>query len=387
MEKIFCKVSECIDKKTDKYLKFLEDICNFETNSHDKDDINKMVDFILEHEKENNYKVIRKPFEKSGDVVCVDYSDNAEKNIAISAHMDTVYEKGVFGYPTIRKDDTYIYGPGVSDCKGGIAVGFLAMSALKKCGFDTANIRMLLQSDEEVNSSLSDKGTINYICEMAKDSIAFLNLESARKGGMVVTRKGIIRTKFEITGKAVHSKDVNEGINAINEAAFKIMEIAKAELPETIGINCGMINGGTAANIVPDKCSFIVEARICKESEYDDVISFLKGIAQKTFVKGTKTEFTVQNKRVPMELNERNKKLFDKVNEISKDYGFGTLEMLFSPGGSDAADVTAAGIPALDSFGILGGNYHSLDEYAHIDSLNRSAKFLAATIIELAKEN
>ena len=66
MEKIFCKVSECIDKKTDKYLKFLEDICNFETNSHDKDDINKMVDFILEHEKENNYKVIRKPFEKSG---------------------------------------------------------------------------------------------------------------------------------------------------------------------------------------------------------------------------------------------------------------------------------------------------------------------------------
>ncbi len=387
MDELFGKVSRCIDNKTDKYLKFLEDICSFETNSDDKDGINEMVDFILEHEKENDYTVERKSFEKSGDVVCVDYSENTEKTIAISAHMDTVYEKGVFGYPPVRKDDTYIYGPGVSDCKGGIAVGFLAMSALKECGFDTANIRMLLQSDEEVSSSFSEKGTINYICEKAKDSIAFLNMEPARVGGLLVSRKGIIKTGFEITGKAAHSKDVNYGINAINEAAFKITEIAKAELPDTISVNCGMINGGTAPNVVPDKCSFTVEVRICKESEYDSAISFLKQIAEKTFIEGTKTEFTVQSTRVPMEINETNKALFDKVNKISQDYGFGTLEMKFSPGGSDAADVTAAGIPVLDSFGILGGKYHSLDEYAHIDSLNRSAKFLAAAIIELSKED
>ena len=387
MDELYKKVSECIDQKTDKYLKFLEDICNFETNSHDKDGINKMVDFICEHERENGYITERKSFEKAGDVVCMDYNADKTPLITISAHMDTVYEKGVFGYPTVRKDDTYIYGPGVADCKGGIAVGFLAMSALNECGFDAANIRLLLQSDEEVSSELSKKGTIKYMCEKAKGSIAFLNMEPARENGLVVSRKGIIKTHFDVAGKAAHSKDVTLGINAINEAAFKIAEISKAQLSDNIKFNCGIINGGTAPNVVPDKCSFTVECRICKESEYDIAIDFLKNIANKTFVDGAKTEFTVMSVRVPMEYNETNKALFNKLNKISEDYGFGTLEPKFSPGGSDAADVTAEGIPAIDSFGILGDSLHSINERAKISTLNKSAKFLAATIIELTKEN
>lgn len=386
MDAIFKKVAEAIDNKTDKYLKFLEDICNFETNSHDKDAINKMVDFICEHESENGYKTERKSFEKVGDVVCMDYNAEKTPQIAISAHMDTVYEKGVFGYPPVRKDDTYIYGPGVSDCKGGIAVGLLAMSALKKCGFDTANIRLLLQSDEEVSSELSDKGTINYICEKARGSVAFLNLETKREGALVTGRKGIIKTRFDVTGKACHSKDVELGINAINEAAFKIAEIAKTKLSDGISFNCGMINGGTAPNIVPDKCSFVVEARITKENEYDTVINFLKGIADKTFVDGAKTEFKIISVRVPMEQKEQNKILFNKLNKISEDYGFGTLVEKFSPGGSDAADITKAGIPTVDCLGMYGEMYHSVNERAKISSLNESAKFLAAAIIELAKE-
>lgn len=384
MDTLYEKVSETIDENSDKYLDFLKDICGFETNSANKKSINAMLDFITAYEADKEYKTKRKEFSKSGDVLCIDYSSNADKMICISAHGDTVYNKGDFGYPPIKIEGDYIYGPGVSDCKGGIAVGLLAMASLKENGFSGADIRFLIQSDEEVSSCLSNKGTISYIAECAKDSIAFLNLETKRKGQLVTQRKGIVTARFDITGKKVHSKDVDLGINAISEASFKIAELSHAKLKDTISFNCGIINGGTASNVVPDKCSFTAEARFASENEYDMVISYFKELANKTFIEGAKTELIILNERVPMEYREQNMELFRKVNRISEDYGFGTLTPILSSGGSDASDVSKAGIPVVDGLGIEGGKYHSTEEYAKIKSLSESAKFLAAVIIELS---
>ena len=46
-------------------------------------------------------------------------------------------------------------------------------------------------------------------------------------------------------------------------------------------------------------------------------------------------------------------------------------------GGSDAADVTALGIPCIDNLGAKGGAIHSKDEYAICESLKQSAKMLS----------
>ena len=46
-------------------------------------------------------------------------------------------------------------------------------------------------------------------------------------------------------------------------------------------------------------------------------------------------------------------------------------------GGSDASYVTEAGIPCLDSMGTRGGKSHSINEFAHLDSLAVAAKRIA----------
>ena len=49
-------------------------------------------------------------------------------------------------------------------------------------------------------------------------------------------------------------------------------------------------------------------------------------------------------------------------------------------GGSDAADVSAFGIPCVDSLGVVGGYIHSPKEMAYIDSLVESAKRLVLVV-------
>ncbi len=382
---LYNDVSAKIDAMSDKYLDFLEEICSIESNSTDKDAINRVVDYIIDFEKNNGYSFERVSFEKSGDCLLIDFIVSDDKpTIAFSAHMDTVHKKGDFGYPPVRRDGEFIYGPGVCDCKGGVAVGLLAMNALKQAGFDKANIRFLFQSDEEVSSRLSNKKTIEYICEKAKGSIAFLNLEPMVLGTLATERGGIINAKFTVTGKSIHSKDKELGINAINEAVYKISEVLSSELNSIASFNCGLIEGGRASNVVPDKCSFNIEARITKMADYDKILKYFDELSKKSYVEGSKTELEIVSDRIPMELKDFNVDLFNKINEISIKYGFGELKMRQTLGGSDAAYTTEAGIPTVDGIGITGYNLHALDEKAEIKSLAERAKLLAAVVIELS---
>ncbi len=48
-----------------------------------------------------------------------------------------------------------------------------------------------------------------------------------------------------------------------------------------------------------------------------------------------------------------------------------------SLGGSDAAEVTVAGIPCVDSIGVAGDKIHTHDEYGRLSSLAEAAKRIA----------
>ena len=85
------------------------------------------------------------------------------------------------------------------DCKGGVVAGFLAMKALADENFQGKRVRMILQTNEEIGSY----GTIDYICQKSKDSIAFVNLEGHEgyfEGKACLKRKGIARFLFDIKG-------------------------------------------------------------------------------------------------------------------------------------------------------------------------------------------
>ena len=103
----------------------------------------------------------------------------------------------------------------MNDCKGGLAAGLLTMDALRLCGFTERPIMLLLQTDEEVGSSLSNKATINYICNRAKNAEAFLNLEGGQADKVCIARKGVLNYRFTVHGVEAHSSAcATEGASA-----------------------------------------------------------------------------------------------------------------------------------------------------------------------------
>ncbi len=382
------KVFAMIDSLNDKYVRVWEDVCNIESPTLYKEGVDAVGKYFASLANECGFQV--EVFEQpvAGDVVCITMNPDAKgKPVCLSGHTDTVHPVGSFGTPAVKIEGEKIYGPGVIDCKGGIVASFLAMEALHRCGFDKRPVRLLLQSDEEVGSRISDKATINYICERSKDAIAFLNLEGHREGEVCIMRKGIVAFNFAIKGIEAHaSKCAVAGASAIVEAAHKILELEKLKDDQGLTCSCGLIEGGSAVNTVPGFCEFKVSVRFATMAQLEWVRNYVKELAANSYVDGCSCEVSQLSFRVAMEYNEKNMALVDAMNDIFEANGFSALQPVKRNGGSDAADVTAYGIPCVDSIGVVGGSIHNPGEWAELASLARMAKRIAAVTAELSEE-
>lgn len=376
------KLFEMIDRLYDEYLDVWEEICNIESPTRHKEGVDAAAKLLTDRARSRGWRVETVPCEKAGDAVCITLNPDADAApISISGHLDTVHPVGSFGTPAVRREGERIYGPGVSDCKGGVVAGFLAMDALDRIGFRERPVQLLLQTDEEVGSSLSGKKTINYMIEKSKNAIAFLNLEGHTPGEACLIRKGIATFTFTVTGVEAHSANcADEGANAIADAAHKIIELDKIKDREGLTCNCAIISGGTVSNIVPGKCEFKANVRFATLEQLEWMYEYTQKLADTVHVPGCKCTVNRPKGRAAMELCERNEQLLATMNRIYEENGLPVLEIGKRRGGSDAADVTVAGIPCIDSIGVEGGKIHTVEEYADLESLRRSARRVASVI-------
>ncbi len=374
-----------IDGLYEDYLTVWEDICNIESPTRHKAGVDAVSDYLIALAEKRGWQIERIPCEKAGDAVCITVNGDAPAApISISGHLDTVHPVGSFGTPAVRRDSEKIYGPGVNDCKGGVVAGFLAMDALCRVGFTSRPVQMLLQTDEEVGSSLSGRKTIHYMIDKSKDAVAFLNLEGFKAGHACLRRKGIVTFTFTVTGVEAHSsKCADSGANAILDAAYKIIELEKIKDPEGLTCCCSVISGGTVTNVVPGKCEFKANVRFATQEQLAWIRKHVQQIADTVHVPGCTCTVTQPRGRVAMEHTKRNADLLTRMNEIYARCGLPILKEGFSGGGSDAADVTVAGIPCVDSIGVWGGNIHTTGEFAYLSSLRDAARRIATVIAYL----
>ncbi|NLC45382.1 MAG: M20 family metallopeptidase [Clostridiales bacterium] len=381
MQEIFNKV----DSHYDEFKQFWIDICNIESFSTDKAGVNDVAKHVEKFSIEKGFQIKERTFEKAGKCLSI-YSDEQSKlpGIALLAHMDTVHEKGKFGNPPVKVDNEYIYGPGVCDCKGGIAVALLTMQVLKEIGYNKRPLKLILTGDEEVSNSLSDKGSIDFICDEVRGHAAAINCEGGEEGKVTVGRKGIIKLKVDVKGKASHAGSAySEGVSAIKEAAHKIIDIEKASNQEKITYNCGVIQGGEVANTIPHHCSFILDIRYINQEDLEKAMDHIETIVAHSYIPGTSATITELGRRLPMELKEENVKLFEQISKVSGKYNLEPVEKLFKGGGSDSAYTVLAGVPSVDSLGTIGDGVHTINERSTLNSLTSRAKLIVASILKL----
>lgn len=385
-----------IDELYPRYVEFWKSICTIETPTSDKARVDELGSFLKRSAEELDFKICEHVEIQSGNALCFTMNPDAQGTpVCFSAHMDTVHPVGSFGKIPVHTDDTYIYGPGVADCKGGIAAGFLAMHALKACGFTQRPIKLILQSDEEVGSAQSERRTIAFMQEMARSSAAFLNLEThaviktncaddaSSAEPAVIVRKGIIRYRFHVYGISVHSARCQDGANAVAAAAYKILELEKMKSGQALTCCCSMVEGGSAANVVPDHCTFTADIRFADAAQMREAKLRVAQIAAENHIPGSSCKTELLSYRCAMEYEKRNEKLLEKMNAIYRSNGMPILEAAQSCGGSDGSDISAAGIATIDSIGVSGDMIHSLGERAELHSLAACAKRIAVVAMEL----
>lgn len=385
---LYQNVFSAIDALDAEFQRVWAEVAAIESPTAYKEGVDAVGAYFIERARARGFQIEIFEQKVSGNVVCITMNPEAKgAPVALSGHMDTVHPIGSFGSPAVRIEDGKIYGPGVTDCKGGAVACLMAMEALDDCDYRERPVMLLLQSDEETGSKGSGKATIGWMCEKAKDCVAFLNTEPHKPGEAVLTRKGISRYRFNVKGKAVHSSDCAKKelgpVNAIAEAAHKILELEKMKEPDGITCNCGLIEGGTVPNTVPESCSFVADIRFATAEERERAERIVREVAERSYITGSSCRVEQISYRVAMEPSAKNDALFARMNEIFEKVGLPQLERRHSNGGADSADTTSFGIPSIDCLGTAGGRIHSVEEYGILSSLAESAKRLAALVLKL----
>lgn len=364
------------EKKSQKTFDFTELSELIEINSYtkNKEGVDKVGKLYSQWMAAIGFTIKRYSREHIGDHILYESPKNEGKKVLLLGHFDTVFPPGTF--ENFHEDQSWIYGPGVCDMKGGNYVALTALRKIHKKFGHVVNIDVLMVSDEESGSDDSK----NLTQKIAQDYDLCLVFEAAGpENEVVIARKGVATYHISITGKASHAGNhYNEGVNANLAAAHMIIELT-ALTRNGFGttVNTGKISGGIGANTISPHATIIVEARFKNKTEKERVLTEIERIAKTPFVNGVKSSFTGGLQRDVMQANNKQALLIKELENI-----IGRPLKVEKRGGvSDANTVSAMDVPTIDGFGPFGDGDHTIHERANkesfINRVNDVAKVLA----------
>lgn len=295
--------------------------------------------------------------------------------ILFSSHMDTVSpgkNKKVIVHDDgkITSDGSTILG--ADDISGLVSI-IETIRVIKEDGLNHGDIEVLFSVQEESFCS----GTADFDFSMIKAKQAYVLDLSGPIGGCALAAPSILTFTETVYGKSAHSGfDPESGIHAIFLAARAIAEIKNGHIDETTTVNIGMINGGIAPNIVPDRVVITGEIRSLSHEKALEQAKLIEETFLRT-VEGSGARVThevkVNFKAYKIEENHATVKRFIRAcDQVGVN---AALQMTF--GGSDNNRLAEHGI---DGIVIACGmnNVHTTQEYTSVIDLTLSAEVTLA---------
>jgi len=310
----------------------------------------------------------------------------AKKQALLVCHMDTVYALDDPFQEVKVIDDETINGPGITDAKGGIVVMLNALEAFEQSSVaQQVGWKVIINTDEEIGSPSS----ASLLEEYAKASHIGLVFEpSLPDGKLVGARKGSGNFSLVVNGKSAHAgRNPEEGCNAIDALSKCIVQIsALTGSREGLTINFGLIQGGSAVNVVPDLAVAHYNVRyLAKEdqgilndkiNDIVDQISKESGVQIKVYGK-----FSAPPKMITEETRSLQKLIEQCGKEINVEIGWRD-----TGGVCDGNRLQAAGLPTVDTLGVVGGDIHSDREYLKVKSLVERTQLTTLCLLNWASD-
>lgn len=185
--------------------------------------------------------------------------DAALKPLLFSSHMDTIGSWGdkdiaVTELGIIKTDGNTILG--ADDCGGLAAITEAALSLLETGGSHRP-IELLFTVAEEVYAC----GAKLVTRQDLKSNEAYIFDLTGSIGTAAYAAPTIMGFECEFTGREAHAGfEPEAGISAIRAASAAVLNIPSGRVGDTT-VNVGIIQGGTAGNVVPGRCIIKGEVR------------------------------------------------------------------------------------------------------------------------------
>lgn len=220
-------------------------------------------------------------------------SENGGVPIFLCAHLDTVPPTGpldpVVEDGVVRNAGGTILG---ADNKAAVAAMLVAAGRILEQNRPHAGIELLFTPKEEVGL----QGAKAFDASRLHADTGFVYDQGAPIGEVVLGAPYARQIEAVVRGRAAHAGMApEEGRSAIAAAARAVADLRLGRLDDETTANVGLIQGGTAKNIVPDRCSFSIDVRSHAEEKLADLVrEVLETITFAAALEQCEAEVTVQ---------------------------------------------------------------------------------------------
>lgn len=367
------------------------------SGSRNPEGLNRMLEVLEAEARRLPAEIVRVPTEGSttvgddglvreeahADALKITARPNADIQVVLTGHYDTVFPADSRFQTVVTRPDGALHGPGVADMKGGISVMLAALEAFETHPErDRVGWTVLLSPDEEIGSPASAP----LLAQLgAAGDIGLTYEPSLPDGTLVGARKGSGNFHLIVRGLSAHAgRAFHEGRNAVAGAAILAAALhALNGRREGVTVNVAKISGGGPLNVVADNAVVRFNVRVPDKAAADWTLAAVREIAAAPPFEGLTLDLHGGFTRPPKPMDAAQTELFAAVRDAGALLGQ-TIAWNPSGGVCEGNNLHAAGLPNIDTLGVVGGDIHSDQEYAWPASFAERARLSALILCKVA---
>ena len=318
-------------------------------------------------------------------LVATSKPDQSKYDVVVSAHADTVQPVGYAAKYPLKIEGHIAHGAGVGDDKSSLLAAWWLVKGLPKAITDKLNIAFIINPGEEASAP----STLKFFDEQAKKTSIALVYEPGREGdnknGFVKVRKGSTPLTIRFQGKAAHAgNNPQDGRNAVYAMALAIPQIAAIQKKYPgVTLNSDLVKGGTAPNTIAAEAEVVFDFRYTDNQTRDKVLAEVKGMCDKGFMDGVRSELVVKAIGSALPETEASRKLMAMVEKASAELGQPKPKWFSVGGASDGNKLAAHGAAVVCAMGVVSGNLHDPEhEWSDLSTVHPRIK-LGTRVIEM----
>ena len=218
------------------------------------------------------------PHREANNIWIIDpHYDESRPTLLLNAHIDTVKPVASWTRDPFSPDveDGVLYGLGSNDCGGGLC-SLLQIFRMLTAKSQHYNLIYLASAEEEVSGK---DGISRALPLLPHIDLAIVGEPTGMNPA--VAEKGLMVLDVIAHGKSGHAAR-NEGVNAIYEALddmrwirdYKFEKVSEFLGPTKMTLT--VVNAGTQHNVIPDKCTMLVDIRTNEFYDNEEVFEFIR---------------------------------------------------------------------------------------------------------------